>query len=176
VSSAGGRGPALAALFAAALLMLLAGTLVYVFDRPAGSAWLLPAGWELAAASPRLGAAGQWLPSLAHGFAFSLLTALGLPLRRACAAAACAGWALVDTLAEVAQHALLSHRVAAAIDAVFGDALWALQVGRYFTQGSFDPADVMAGLAGCGLAYLALHRVLARRRPPRDEPVGRAGG
>lgn len=158
--------------------MLALGALVYVLDRPAGSAWLMPASWERAGASAWLGAAGQWLPSLAHAFAFSVLTALVLPLRRRFAAAACAGWALVDTLAEVGQHAALSQQVAAGVDsllgALFGPAAWVGQVGRYFTRGSFDPADVAAGLAGCALAYLALHVMLAHRGSPAGA-VGRAG-
>ncbi len=161
---------ALLVLAASALSMLLIGTLVYLLDRPAGTAWLLPTQWQsrLQLSSPsRFGDIGGWLPSFAHGFAFSMLTALLLPLRRRFAAAACMGWALVDGLAEVGQHSAVSGWLARLIESAFGGSPWAAQVGRYFSRGVFDPADLAAGLAGCGLAYLALHvTVLRHRRRP----------
>lgn len=172
------RGPrATLALALVAALALALGTAVYLLDRPAGSAWLLPSAWQavhvagtaapasnagLAAAGTWFGAAGLWLPSLAHAFAFSLFTALLLPRRAGPAAAACVGWALVDTLFELGQHPAIAPALAAGLASTFDGAPLALRVGRYFTQGSFDVADIAAGCGGAALAGLAL--AFAHRR------------
>lgn len=149
-----------ATLAALAGLALLLGTSVYLLDRPAGSAWLLPASWHATAAGGWFGHVGPWLPSLVHAFAFSVLTALVLPPRPWCAAAACATWAAIDTLAELGQHAAISGALAGALAAAFDGSAGAARIGRYFTMGSFDLADLAAGGVGCVLAYAALRRWL----------------
>jgi hypothetical protein len=164
-----------------ALAVLATGTLVYLLDRPAGSAWLLPAAWQSTwqAGSARawFGAAGQWLPSFTHTFGFGVLTALCLPRRPLVMAAACAAWAAIDTLAEVGQHAAWSPRLAEGLAHAFGNHPLALQVGRYFTRGSFDAADVAAGLAGAALAFVVVRAALAsstaHARPAAAEPQSR---
>ena len=160
-------------LAASAALIFAAGMMVYLFDRPAGSAWLLPAHWQAASGASWFGPAGAWLPSFAHGFAFSLLTALVLPPQPRFAAAACIGWAVIDTLAELGQHRAVSGWLASAIESALGGAPWAVQIGRYLSRGSFDPADVMAGLAGCAVAWLALHAVARRHQRSSPKGVGR---
>jgi hypothetical protein len=151
--------------------MLLLGLAVYLLDRPSGSAWLIPRAWQATSPGHWFGPAGPWLPSFVHAFAFSVFTAWCLPRRPPFVAAACLSWALVDTLAEIGQHAAVSAKVAAAVEQAFDGAALAGRVGRYFTQGSFDPADVMAGLAGCALAYLFLRRFL-----PSDHALSPADG
>lgn len=150
---------------AMAMLALVAGTSVYVLDRTPGSAWLLPAAWQAAAPTGWFGSVGLWLPSLVHAFAFSVLTACLLPRRRAAAAGACAAWACVDTLAECAQHPAWSAPVAAALERAFDGSRIAAQTGQYFVRGSFDIADVIAGLAGSALAFAALSRFFVQRAP-----------
>jgi len=152
-----GRAAALA-LAVAAGLVLLAGSAVYLLDRPAGSAWLVPPAWQAATDGRWFGAIGPWLPSFAHAFAFSVFTALVLPRRPGRAAAACVGWAAIDTLAEAGQHAAIAPALAAGLTSAFDGAPLAARIGRYFTQGSFDITDVLAGLAGSGVAYAALRR------------------
>lgn len=167
---------ALAAVAAAALLL---GALIYLLDRPAGSAWLLPAQWQEAwqsrwpasSASSWFGSAGLWLPSFVHAFAFSVLTAWQLPHRPAFAAAACAGWAFVDTLAEIGQHAAMSQDVAAAVTALLGHGSTAVHIARYFTNGSFAVADIVAALAGSAVAFAALWWAVSRRRAHAHAPV-----
>ena len=151
----------------AALLLLLLGTLVYVLDRPAGSAWLLPAQWQVQTTASWFGRAGEWLPSLAHGFAFSVLTALLLPRSRRWAAAACAGWAAIDTLAELGQHRAVSAWLAQQIEWLFNGSPWGARLAHYFSRGVFDTADVAAGLTGCALAYAAWHWAVLRRHAAR---------
>ncbi|MFO1267752.1 MAG: hypothetical protein U1F67_13855 [Rubrivivax sp.] len=135
------RDNALAAAAAAALLL---GALIYLLDRPAGSAWLLPAQWQEAwqsrwpassASTVRAWAVAAELRACvrlqrAHRAAVS-------PHRPAFAAAACAGWAFVDTLAEIGQHAAMSQDVAAAVTALLGHGSTAVHIARYFTNGSF---------------------------------------
>jgi hypothetical protein len=162
----------------AAVLALTAGVLVYVLDRPAGTASLLPSVWHAGSGVSWFGPAGAWLPSLVHAFAFSVLTALALPWRQRNMAAACLGWAGIDTLAEIGQHAAVSPAVTAALmnaSALTGGHAVAEPVARYFANGSFDVADVAAGLAGCLLAYAAL-RLATRCRPARNVPRQQADG
>lgn len=156
-----------------ALSLLAAGTLVYLLDRSAGSAWLLPAAWHSGSARAWFGAAGQWLPSFAHAFGFSVLTALCLPPRPLAMAGACAAWAAIDTLAEFGQRPAWSATLAEGLARATGDHPLAVQIGRYFTHGAFDAADVVAGLAGAALAYAVLRVTLASAAahdPP--PPVG----
>lgn len=147
-------------------MVLLAGVLVYLLDRPPGSAWLVPSSWQHGASRQWFGPFGQWLPSFTHAFAFSLLTALCLPRRRGTLVGACAAWAAIDTLAELGQHPALSPALAEALAHALGQGPLVAQTGRYFTRGVFDLGDVVAGLAGALAAYVALRRAL----PPRDRP------
>jgi hypothetical protein len=171
----GTRGPAaMLALAVTAGLTLALGAGVYLLDRPAGSAWLIPSAWQAQTPGPWFGRVGLWLPSFAHAFAFSVLTALLLPRRLGFAAAGCLTWALIDTLAECGQHAAASVPLASALEALLGNSAVAMQVGRYFTQGSFAAADVAAGLAGSAVAFAALWLAMPRRQgavaaaAPRD--------
>lgn len=154
-------------------LALVLGVLVYLVDRPPGSAWLLPSQWQAAPGGRGwFGAAGLWLPSFVHAFAFSVLSAWLLPQRSAFAAGACLSWALIDTLAECGQHPSLAPLAASAIERAFGHSSAAVQAGRYFTHGSFAVADVAAGLAGSALALLALRGALRHgRRAARGQAV-----
>ena len=150
-----------ARLAALAVGLLVLGTAVYLLDRTPGSAWLIPAAWQAGGGGDGrgggtvFGALGRWLPSFVHAFAFAVLT--------------CVGWALVDTLAEVGQHAAVSAPLAAAIESWLGPGpvgtSIARPLARYFTRGSFDVADVIAGLAGAVVAYGLLRRAL---RPSSD--------
>ena len=147
-----------------AVLLLAAGAAVYLLDRTPGTAMLLPAAWQRGgvgegAAAAFFGDIGGWLPSFVHAFAFSLFTALLLPHRTGPAAAACGGWAAVDTLAEIGQHAAIAPALAAALEQSFGAGTLVDALGRYFVRGSFNLADVEAGLVGAGLAFMALMAV-----------------
>jgi hypothetical protein len=156
----------------AALLLLLLGTAVYVLDRPAASAALLPAAWERSVAGVSwFGSVGEWLPSFVHAFSFSIFTALVLPPSPRRAAWACGSWALVDSLAELGQHHSVAAALAAALlgpDPTRPTNPVLATLARYFSQGSFDICDLAAGLTGAGLAYLGLHWIDSRRtlQPP----------
>lgn len=166
----------------AAVLAFLLGTAVYVFDRPAGTAYLLPAWLNLQGSGVRpfgafgdLGALGAFggvgasLPTLAHAFAFSLLTALVLPRGAGFAALACGGWALLETLFELGQHPSVSPLLARAIGERFNGIPVLDHLVPYFSGGVFDPVDVLFGLLGALAAFAVLrlaHAPEPGQRPP----------
>ncbi len=125
--------------------------LVYLVDRQAQGAMLVPGSAALAI-PPLFGAASAWLPSLIHPFAFSLLSAAALPARRTPAYGAPAAWWAINLSFELGQLPQLSAPIARWLDAGFGalPATQALQ--RFFLNGQFDPADVLALTAGALLA------------------------
>ena len=168
------QSAALAALVLWALVLLALGALVYGLDRPAGSAWALPSGWQLGSGAAWFGAVGGWLPSFVHAFGFSVLTAWvltdrELPPSRWGVWVACGGWALVETLFELGQHRALSPWLAGTLGQAFDHSAWAQQLGRYFTRGVFDPADLVAAWTGCALAAMAL--LWARAAAPTAAPT-----
>ena len=166
-------------LAATAALLLATGAAVYLLDRAPGTAMLLPSAWQRGGITGGdaafFGELGGWLPSLVHAFAFSTFTALLLPRRAGTAAAACAGWALVDTLAEIGQHPAIAPALAAGLEQAFGAGILVDSLGRYFVRGSFQPADVAAGLAGAGLAFMGLMAVRAVRAVGTSGHAGAAG-
>ena len=168
-------------LAALATLLLAAGAAVYLFDRAPGTAMLLPVAWQRGGigeggAAILFGDIGGWLPSFVHTFAFGIFTALLLPRRTASAAAACAGWAVVDTLAELGQHPAIAPALAAGLEQAFGAGTLVDALGRYFVRGSFSPADVIAGLAGAGLAFVALVALRAAKAAGHAGTTGRKPG
>jgi len=146
----------LVALAAGALAL---GALVYVADRPAGHASLLPASLAFGGL-PSFGAPGLWLPSFVHPFAFSLLTAAALTARAAPALGACIAWWTVDIAFEVVQWPPLAAAFAHGVERVFGHGAPARMVTQYALRGTFDVGDLAAitlgALAAAGVLY-ALH-------------------
>ena len=156
------------------MLAFLLGTAVYVFDRPAGTAYMLPASLSLQDNGVRaFGAFGNSLPTLAHAFAFSLLTALVLPRGAGVAALACGGWALLETLFELGQHPWVSPLLARAIGERFNGIPVLDHLVPYFSGGVFDQVDVLFGLLGALAAFAVLRFAHApepgkRRQAPAE--------
>ena len=126
---------------------LLLGVAVYVFGRPPGSAWFLPAAWSLAGSAHRFGSVAGQLPEFLHVFAFSLLTAAVLPATRRAAWVSCAAWWLIDSLFELGQHPKLSPMLAATTSGL-KDIPLLCNTPAYFTRGVFDPLDLLAIAVG----------------------------
>lgn len=146
-----------------ALLALVIGLLVYLLDRPAGSAYLLPAAGTYSMASSKIfGAVGNVLPSFVHTFAFGLLTALALGRSRRALVLGCGTWWTIGTLFEIGQHPALSGRLAASLPHWFGD--WPLldHMGTYFLRGTFDPADLASTAMGALMAVIFYNFFLSR--------------
>lgn len=140
-------------------LCLVAGAVVYLVGRPAGSAYLLPVGWYRSAGVSWLsGALGQSLPSFLHALAFSLATAACLSPWRYAASASCGLWLLVGSVFEIAQANAVATVVTTRLPAFFAD--WPVldHVAAYLLNGRMDPMDLVFTAAGCGLAWVVLHR------------------
>ena len=146
-------------LIAAAALAL--GAFVYVLDRPAGSASLLPSIFSLAGTLPRaFGEAGGHLPEFVHVYALILLTAAVSPWPRSLPLA-CAGWFAIDSLFELGQHPSLAPRIASSLPDWFRHAPVLDHAAGYFLRGTFDPwdlASIALGAAGACLTVAWVRR------------------
>lgn len=140
----------------AAAAALALGLLVYLGDRPAGTAWLLPyaGGWR---GLHGLGSVTTWLPSAVHAFAFALLSAALLPPRAALRNLACVGWVIVDLAFEAGQQPSVAPSLSAGLEARLPASL-AQPLARYFVGGTFDRADLAATVLGGAAAWLLLRR------------------
>jgi hypothetical protein len=147
-------------------MAMVAGLAVYAIDRPAAHVYLLPSVLAFSD-SPRnfFGAIGASLPSFLHVFAFSLLTAAVATSRTARAAAIVAGaWCATDLLFELGQHPALAPTIGASLPPWFAGVPMLENVEPYFLRGTFDPADLVATVAGAAVAYLTI----TGRRSPRS--------
>lgn len=162
--------PAARALCLAAFggIALALGLLVYAADRDPTRVLLFPA-FAALHTGPLFGAAGSWLPSFVHPFAFSLFTAAALLPATRPAYGACAAWWVVNVGFEIAQHARFSGAMADALHRVFGNAALTDALANYLLRGSFDRADLFAATAGsiAAAAVLTLlhHRFRSRHGP-----------
>lgn len=133
---------------------LALGALVYLFDRSLESyGFGVIVGDYLGAMRPHrpfFGVLADNLPSFAHVFAFSLMTAGLLGPRRKGNLVICLLWFLIDAVFEMGQG--LKHVSSAIIPEWRGvDALPMANLQDYFRCGTFDIRDIVAGLLG-GLA------------------------
>ncbi len=152
------RRPGLLA--AAGCLALSIGILVYLVDRNASQAALIPTiaafvGYSL------FGALGQWLPSFVHPFAFSLFTVAALRPGAAPRYVACAAWCAVNVGFEVGQHPSFKSQWAQALRTSASDWVMTRSVLNYFLHGTFDSGDVVAAILGA-LAAAALLQFVDR--------------
>ena len=147
--------------------MLLLGMLVYLTDRSASHALLMPTmptmpRLDLWAGRPVFGAIGQWLPSFVHPLAFSLLTVAALPAQSTPATpryGVCAAWCAVNLLFELGQHAAIREPLAAALLDLPGRTPPVRWLASYFLHGTFDVGDLIAALLGALAAAVVLHLV-----------------
>lgn len=147
---------------------LALGVLVYLVDRAAGTASLLPAGaWS--GAAPHFGAVGRWLPSFVHPFAFSLFFAALPPASAARGYRACAAWWAVNVAFEAGQLPQAANAISAALDSAFGAAWPARAVANYFLRGAFDGADLLAATAGALAAACVIRLLVQPKSRARHE-------
>jgi len=149
-------------LTAAGCLALSIGFLVYLTDRDASRASLIPA----IAAFVRhnvFGVLGQWLPSFVHPFAFSLFTAAALGPGAASRYGSCASWCTVNVGFEVGQSQAFKAQWAEALRTDVGDWVPTRSVLSYLLHGTFDGGDMLAVVLGALAAAALLHLVDSRR-------------
>ena len=134
------------------------GTLLYCHGSAGSIAHLLPS---------LFGRISDSLPTFAHAFAFSLLTAAWFGGGRRIGLAACLTWFGVDTAFEVGQHPQIAERLVRFIPDGFGGLPILDQADSYFLSGTFDAWDLTSIAVGAAAAYL-----LIRCTEPKDEPHG----
>jgi hypothetical protein len=134
------------------------GTLVYVVDRPADVTPFFSIINLEHLGLPRFGLIGQSLPTFAHVFAFSILTAVFLRGWKHAAASSCVVWFVVDTAFEVGQHEQIAPEVSTSIFAWLGDHPIFEHIPGYFMAGTFDLFDLLSIALGAILAYLLIRR------------------
>lgn len=151
-----------------ACLVLVVGSAVYVLDRGSGSIAFLPPGWTgVGHPGAVFGPVGQWLPSLAHSFAFGLL--LGIwPRRQSLRVMACLAWTLIAVAFELGQLPAVSHAAGALLAGPLSQLPFAEAVSASLRHGRFDLLDLVATLVGGALAIGLLIRSpdLPRRTAP----------
>lgn len=145
---------------------LTLGLLVYLFARPPGSAYLLPAGWNLTGLlAPGFAAIGNQLPSFVHTLAFSLLTFLCLAPARHAALLGASAWLTINALFEFGQMPAAARWIAAHTPEWFASVPVLENIPDYFLAGTFDYLDLAAIGAGAVSAYL-----VAGVRPKENVP------
>lgn len=130
-------------LFLAAILSAV-GVAVYALDR-GGSVYFL-SGWSSAPAIPVFGPLADFLPTFLHTLVFILITAVILrPWPRTLPATCCA-WFLFECLFEIGQMEPIDSYIAGAVPML-------RMTTSYFTQGTYDPLDVLSIGVGAVVAY-----------------------
>lgn len=154
-------GPFVLAMTGIALLGL--GSLVYIFQRPPGTVACLPEALSFASGRVDAGNPWGWLPDLCHAAGFGLLTAVAWGVHRRGAVGVAAAWGGIDAVAECFQHPSLAVLLPPVTHAG-GRSGGTSMVLAYFHNGTFDPLDLLAFLAGSALAGSVV--AAARRRQP----------
>ena len=144
VESQAWKQPALLAALGCGILCI--GLLIYLMDREASRAVLLPS-LAMPGSSKLFGTLGQWLPSFVHPLGFSLFTAAVLKPTTA-RLIACAFWAAANVAFEVGQHAVFKPGWAEALHGGAGE--WAVTraILNYGLHGTFDAKDLSAAVLG----------------------------
>ena len=157
-----GRGGVLIALGSLALAL---GVLVYLTDRAAFRALLIP-GIHLPLRGLLFGSLGQWLPSFVHPFGFSLITAAVLRPGPGSAQRACMAWCLVNIAFGLAQLRSVAAFLAEAMRDHLGSTRPVTLLANYFLRGTFDPGDIVAAVLGA----LTAAAVLRHLQPATESP------
>ena len=139
------------------ILALGLGVALYVLDRPPAQTYFVPNALSLfEEAASVFGTIGYHLPTFLHVFAFCLITSGVLGCGRRGAAMVCLLWLLIDGAFELGQHPDAARIILPLIPGWFANIPVLDNTANYFSQGHFDPADVISILLGTVGAYLAI--------------------
>jgi hypothetical protein len=139
-----------------AVSVLVIGALVYVLDRPTGAVPFFTT-VSLDGQLPSVfGTIGNSLPTFAHVFALSVLTAAWLGRKKCAGLSACLFWFGLDTAFEVGQHPQVAQRIVQFMPSWFERLPLLEQADTYFLAGTFDTWDLISIAAGAAAAYLAI--------------------
>ena len=150
----------LSAVGAAALAL---GVLVYLTDRGAASAPLIPS-IDVLGGADLFGAAAAWLPSFLHPLAFILFTAAVALPSASPPYWTCLLWLAIDVMFEAGQLPAASERFSSLAREVTDPTGGLVAIARYLQNGTYDPADIAATVGGVLVAGVVLHVVLRRRK------------
>ena len=137
---------------------LVAGVLVYLLARPAGSAYFvekfLGPGWDRHLPGPVLLPFAGNFPAFAHVLGFSLIFAAVLGGKKKAGAAVCIFWTLVNLAFEAGQY--YGPAVAGHIPPAFDSWPFLENARAFFLTGFFDPLDMAAAGLGGLVAYILI--------------------
>lgn len=146
------------------LAVLLLGTAVYVLDRPWEQTIFVPAGLSQFNLTPAaFGLVGQSLPTFAHVFAFSLLTAALVSGERRAAIVICSGWFVVDAGFEFGQYPTIAAELLQVIPTWFEKLPGVRWTDDFFRHGTFDHLDLLSIALGAATAYTTIRWTQLRR-------------
>lgn len=148
-----------------ATIALALGVLVYITARAPGSAYFLPVSWStpLSWPAPIRSLSGN-LPTFFHTLGFCLILTLIVGSGRRAAAWVCMIWFAVEAVFEAGQHPGAGTWLMKHLPRWF-DHIWLLdRTGSYFSNGVFDPFDILAAAAGASLALLMMAMHEPKRR------------
>jgi hypothetical protein len=153
-------------LVALALLALTTGVFVYLLDRPAGSAELIPAVLQLSTDEGRaFGPSGDWLPSLVHVYAFILLTAAVMRPSPRNLLLVCTGWLVIEAFFELIQHPAVTQLLVDQASSWSGRLPVLATLHDYAVSGAFDPMDLVGLALGVVAAYLTVRWAWKKEEP-----------
>ena len=146
-------------------VMLLVGTLVYLIDRPPEHTYFVfksAVNISLFKSLPNLfGVIGNTLPSFAHVFAFTMITAGLIAARKRGCIIICLSWLVVDCTFELGQ--IYNTVAASQIPGWFAGIPFWENTANYFLIGTFDYFDLAAMAVGAMAAYGVLVMTMKRR-------------
>lgn len=140
-----------------AVVALLLGVLVYVFDRDPERTYFLSSAFSLRdAAVPVFGELGKHLPDFLHIYAFILLTCAVLRPGHKDLLKIVSLWLVIELFFEIGQHPALAPSLAGMIPPWFLNVPVLENSAEYLLRGMFDPLDLLAILAGAIAAFLTV--------------------
>ncbi len=136
--------------------VLLAGTLVYLIDRPAQHTYfvkeILPGLNLHQPGEPVFGKLGAVLPAFVHPFSFSLITAaLTAKTVRGCLIIS-TFWFAINSVFELGQY--FKEFSSSLVPAWFQHIPWLENCETFFLGGTFDPLDLTAMFLGAFAAFV----------------------
>ncbi len=146
------------------IAVLLLGTAAYFLDRPVEQTIFVPAGLSQFNLTPAVfGLVGQSLPTFAHVFAFSLLTAALVSGGRQAAIVICSGWFVVDAGFELGQYPTMAAELSRVMPAWFEKLPIVRWTDDFFRHGTFDHLDLLSIALGAFTAYTIIRWTQLRR-------------
>lgn len=127
------------------VLVLLLGSLVYLFDRSASGLPFLPNYFSaLPALPPNLSEFGLVFPAFAHTLGFALITTAILVLQRMAACVAVLLWPLINIAFELGQHPMVAPWIVQPLSLQAEDNIFIDTLRCFFQGGTFDVYDMAA--------------------------------